>query len=471
MIHGKHLQNSALCQLNLLFKTIFYTLLPCTFLIHSYQEATMKRGILSLDEETSNSILDVLPGDTIDQNILPLLDHQALFSFSRVSKKAHITATTLDQNRYHSQQKWLEQQPSTLNIDQGSAFFIKPYNEVVAFGQNHHGQLALGHKENVKTLTQIDFFKDIALKQIFVAQNQTFFITLDDKVYVCGKDLNIPTQIAFFNDKPLKHIFANYQRTYFITQEGQTYYNQNNQYIQIFKSTLIQKMDAGEAHTLVLTQNGQVYGQGHHVSLGMDRYNDGYTPITFFTNKPVKFISAGEFHSFFITDDDNVYCCGNNDYGQLGLGHTNVVNTPTLVNFFEDKPLKQIAASNQLTLFLGIDGKVYGCGRNGYGLGLNLGFSDQVTTPTQIAFFKDIPIKQIVAGRFHTFFLSVDGQVFGCGENSLAKACNAQEIDGNSVAFITSIIERPLNQVEFKENTDNEAKYSTAFSGKRRRLA
>jgi alpha-tubulin suppressor-like RCC1 family protein len=42
-------------------------------------------------------------------------------------------------------------------------------------------------------------------------------------------------------------------------------------------------------------------------------------------------IAAGHEHSLFLTADEKVYACGQNDQGQLGLGHTNNVNIPTLV--------------------------------------------------------------------------------------------------------------------------------------------
>ena len=42
-------------------------------------------------------------------------------------------------------------------------------------------------------------------------------------------------------------------------------------------------------------------------------------------------IVAGSHHSFLLTSDGRVYACGDNGYGQLGLGDNEVLSTFTLV--------------------------------------------------------------------------------------------------------------------------------------------
>lgn len=72
----------------------------------------------------------------------------------------------------------------------------------------------------------------------------------------------------------------------------------------------------------------------------------------------------------FLDISGRVYSCGNNRYGQLGLGlidPTHLVHiTPTLVPGFTDCS-KQVACGDYHTLVMSHSGLVYSCGENGAG--------------------------------------------------------------------------------------------------------
>ena len=76
--------------------------------------------------------------------------------------------------------------------------------------------------------------------------------------------------------------------------------------------------------------------------------------------------------SFYIQDDDTVKCCGNNSYGQLGLGDTTDRKVPKLIPNLEN--VKQISCGYYHTMFLLNDGTVKCCGNNTYG---QLGLGDK----------------------------------------------------------------------------------------------
>ena len=82
-------------------------------------------------------------------------------------------------------------------------------------------------------------------------------------------------------------------------------------------------------------------------------------------------VVAGSSHSLHLTSDGRVYACGNNMYGQLGVGDNNNLSTFTLVPTTTTAPIISIVAGTFHSFLLTSDGRVYACGYNGSGqLGL-----------------------------------------------------------------------------------------------------
>ena len=49
------------------------------------------------------------------------------------------------------------------------------------------------------------------------------------------------------------------------------------------------------------------------------------------TDKNIKNIICGTYHTIIYKDNGDVLIFGDNEYGQLGLGHYHDINTPTLL--------------------------------------------------------------------------------------------------------------------------------------------
>jgi alpha-tubulin suppressor-like RCC1 family protein len=117
----------------------------------------------------------------------------------------------------------------------------------------------------------------------------------------------------------------------------------------------------------------------------------------------------------------SVYSCGRNNYGQLGHGHTTLLNTPTLIQHFVDYNISitNISGYAYNTIFLDSTGKVYGCGDNGHGQLGQSNYND-LTVPTLIQYFvnNNIIITNIACCYYDTIFLDSTGQVYSCGLNN-----------------------------------------------------
>jgi alpha-tubulin suppressor-like RCC1 family protein len=125
---------------------------------------------------------------------------------------------------------------------------------------------------------------------------------------------------------------------------------------------------------------------------------------------------AGGFHAMAFDDAGDLYVWGKNTRGQLGLGHTNPVLSPTLNNTSFDT--QDIQMGYDFTLFLDVIGNLYSCGSNKYGQ-LGDGSYTEHTSPQFIA----NDISEIEAGP-HSGWLSQYGSTFRWGKTPSGQFTN-----------------------------------------------
>src|SRR3990167_4444991 len=123
------------------------------------------------------------------------------------------------------------------------------------------------------------------------------------------------------------------------------------------------------------------------------------------------------YYSVFLDEDGSVWTCGYNGYGQLGLGnfsHLEKCSTPKKI---ENIPkMSSISAGYYHTLLLDENGEVWTCGYNTYG---QLGRStEREVTEEVVKMPSPVKFKAVSAGNFHSMFLDVEGRVWGCGHNN-----------------------------------------------------
>lgn len=107
------------------------------------------------------------------------------------------------------------------------------------------------------------------------------------------------------------------------------------------------------------------------------------TPLPLINNLHVKDVICGENHVILVDMKGNIYSYGQNNYGQLGLGHFNNVYTPTLIESLNDKNPLRICCGSNHTLLLSNDGELYSWGANNEGQ-LGNGNKDNSDKPVHI---------------------------------------------------------------------------------------
>ena len=181
----------------------------------------------------------------------------------------------------------------------------------------------------------------------------------------------------------------------------------------------IKIITSGYCNSLFLDRSGRVWscGDNQHGQLGLeDDTTTTILPKKIRNIKNIKLISSGSYHSLFLDVSGLVWACGNNKYGQLGLGDTRnralpqkILTLPKIAN---------LSAGGGYSLFLDEQGNPWSCGNNEKG---QLGFDDlnARSKPEKIVNFDTITM--VSAGRFHTLFLDASGDIWSCGSNDVGQ--------------------------------------------------
>jgi alpha-tubulin suppressor-like RCC1 family protein len=281
-----------------------------------------------------------------------------------------------------------------------------------------------------------------------LGESHTIFLDGAGRVYSAGLNTSgqlgladtterrTPVPISYFNNIPIAAIFAGIAHTIFLDTIGKVYavgaegngriatagtvYISTPFPITYFNTIPIKTVAAGNGHTIFVSMTGIVYSVGLNANgqLGTGNLTNISTPapITFFNNIPIKSVAAGEVHTLFLSMDGKVYSTGFNTSGQLGLGDTTQRTTPVLIPYFNKILISAIYAGSFNSIFVDTAGKIYAVGANGFGQ-LGLGNIANRITPEPITYFNNIKIAYVSTKGDNTLFLDTDGKVYGAGLN------------------------------------------------------
>lgn len=199
--------------------------------------------------------------------------------------------------------------------------------------------------------------------------------------------------------------------------------------INFVSSADVVKIVSGKSHTLILMDDGSVWGFGWNKAgqLGNDSEKNIIKPIKIKYLNNIIDIAAGDIHSIALRKDDIVLTIGGNFSGQLG-NFTNessdipMVARENISNFLKD--VIKISAGWDFSVVLKKDGTVWTFGENKYGqLGdgttKNRNYPSPVKGPYGKGYLKDII--DVKAGAFHVIALSKDGTLWVWGDNEFGQ--------------------------------------------------
>ena len=183
----------------------------------------------------------------------------------------------------------------------------------------------------------------------------------------------------------------------------------------------IKQVVAGGNHSMVLFNNGKLYGTGRNSSgqLGLGNLYDknSFTAANYFNGKTVTSVACGGRHTM-VMADGKLYATGSNQYGQLGLGEDKVDKSNfTEVTYFDDKTVTSVVCGDDYSMVIA-DGKLYATGNNRGGqMGLGDDKSDK-SNFTEVTYFDGKTVTSVVACRNDRTMVIADGKLYAAGKNN-----------------------------------------------------
>ncbi|XP_027731385.1 X-linked retinitis pigmentosa GTPase regulator isoform X3 [Vombatus ursinus] len=208
-------------------------------------------------------------------------------------------------------------------------------------------------------------------------------------------------------------------------------------------------LSCGDEHTALITGNNKLYmfGSNNWGQLGLGSKTTINKPTCVKALKPekVKFAACGRNHTLVYTEEGNVYAAGGNSEGQLGLGDTEERTTFHLVSFFTSQyKIKQLSAGSNTSAALTEDGDLFMWGDNSEG---QIGLADEsnVCVPCQVVIGK--PISWISCGYYHSAFVT-KGELYTFGEPENGKlGLSPEQLKNHRIPQLVLGIPGKVNQV------------------------
>jgi alpha-tubulin suppressor-like RCC1 family protein len=356
--------------------------------------------------------------------------------------------------------------------------FLSNDGTVFSVGDGGDGELGSKYNATSKKVMKVDStnFLGDRINNVFAGDEVSFLLSNSGKVYSFGgsysdstvsylgrtakRTISRPTLLDHSNisGKTFTKVATAGERTFLLSDEGKVYamglgingYLGTDDSLNIHIPTLIDHTNIGSkkiveistssnvqsstdaiSHTLLLAEDGTLFGFGDNTTgqLGLGDYNKRMiaTEISHsnLSGKTISKIAAGAQNSMLITTDGKVFIWGNGGNGEMGYGNTNNVNVPTeathvtaLGKQFIAGDIGQISSVGAHFILIASDSSVYAFGENNDGQ-LGLGNKTDNYIPTKIT-SSNISGKKPIAVSANvksSMLLMDDGSVYSFGNS------------------------------------------------------
>jgi myosin-5 len=256
------------------------------------------------------------------------------------------------------------------------------------WGANEHGQLAVKNPEETLSVFRV-LKNEEKLRFIASGDNHTHILSRDRTLFSFG--LNNKGQLGLGHSEPIDQMIVNTKLS------------------KARLSSIYSKRD----------ENYAVTEQGELLFWPVSPSDCSVGILTVPAKELVSTISLGLEFAMIITSTGNLYSFGReNREGQLGLGHTNPVLSPTIIEGFSRERVLQVSCGKSHTVCLTRNLKVFTWGEGSHGQ-LGTGLLANQINPVQIKISSTTarPV-QVASGYSGSFLLQDDGNLLWWGKNS-----------------------------------------------------
>ncbi|KAJ5076414.1 claret isoform a [Anaeramoeba ignava] len=203
------------------------------------------------------------------------------------------------------------------------------------------------------------------------------------------------------NEKQIKQISSGNFATIFLFENGkaieylnENYSNQNTEKIQIEEN--IQKVTVGYDNEAILTKEGNVFAKGEDINPKNPNEFINISSLIEDTNdRIIQDIVSGLSSIYLLTSNQNVYGIGSNEYSQLGFDSETLEITEKPILMMKNVS-KIFSGNSSLHVFLlNSNQELFGCGDNRYGQ-LGLGESTKEESIQKLTQIQNIPKGKII---------------------------------------------------------------------------
>ena len=182
----------------------------------------------------------------------------------------------------------------------------------------------------------------------------------------------------------------------------------------------IKSVSCGQSHVIILLRSGKCYGWGMNdygqLGLGHTDNVDSSSPqeITSLGDIIKIGCSSRSLHCIAVAKSGKCYSWGYNSHGQLGLGlDSTKVHSPQELSI---RNIISIGCGYRHTIVTTSDNKTYVWGNNESGQ-LGLGHNINQNSPQELS-FSDIKFESVTCGARHTIALTMNGKLYAWGSNN-----------------------------------------------------
>jgi RCC1 and BTB domain-containing protein len=279
--------------------------------------------------------------------------------------------------------------------------FVTDRGKVFVVGYNENGQCGLGNTQQARGPHALYALENEDVVQVHVHNGceHTLAVTKEGKLYAFG--YNYRGQLGV----------------------GSTSSEVSPRVVKSLLTRRVVSAASSYHHSLILCDDGSLFSVGRNDcgQLGHGDSVDKKVPVlaAMPEGEQVVTMSCGQFHSVLGCASGAAFACGKNDYGQVGLDTTENTKVLTKLPAFADGALvQQVCCGYYHTLVLLLNGVLVGFGRNDYGQ-LGLGHTQpRVNGYYVISVLGDKNVCSVSAGCYHSIAVAANGMLYVFGRNN-----------------------------------------------------